>query len=128
MTRKHDTTYAPSLSFLRGDTRVSYYQAHHDCREAARDTLKAATQAVSRAFIVASWSFGKSSVLVTRNYGLDWPSLDANAAAALRAEVVRELSCARAALSQRRTYGADKALARRAIGRARHLRLTLAEL
>ena len=109
-------------------TRLAYYQAHHDCREIARNTLGLSSEQSGRAYIVASWVNARSSVLVTRNYnGSNWAELDANARAALRAEIARELDCASAALTQNRVYGADKALARRAIDRARWLRRALAD-
>ncbi len=133
MTRKHDTTNAPSIKALSASIRLAYYQAHHDCREAARTTYRNSCQAVGRAYIVAVYAPMKGAgqivdCLVTRLYAATTEAgFNADSAAGLRAEIARELACARAALSQRRTYGADKALARRAIGRARHLREALAD-
>jgi hypothetical protein len=128
MTRKHNTTHAPSLRQLEADPRAAYYQAHHDAREEARNSLGLAAYAAGRARIVASWTWGKCSVLVSRNidaYTLFFGDVNAAATAALNAEIAAELDRAGAARRQPKTYPADKALARRAIGRARWLRQEL---
>jgi hypothetical protein len=130
MTRKHNTQHAPSLTQLSADTRAAYYQAHHDAREEARTTFKIARYAAGRASVFADWGNGRCNVLIQRYHppgAAWWPSIEADSVTALISETCRELDCARAALTQRRTYPADKALARRCISRARWLRIALAD-
>jgi hypothetical protein len=128
MTRKHDTTNAPSIAALMRDTRAAYYQAHHDVRELARNNLNISSEMVGRAYIIASWTHGRNSVLVAPRlaHGATMAEVEARAISASRAEMARELNAAAAALRQPRSYPADKAFARRRIDRAKQIRLSLA--